>query len=72
MESLLMRPVHRVGRIFQRKKSDPQADVSYGDPIVFKETGSTRFMFQNVKGLTNTTGCEDYNYYLSWMLSFSV
>ena len=69
---LLMRPQHRAGRIYQRKKSDLQADVSYGDPIVFKEKGTTRFMFQNVKGLTQTTGCEDYNYYLEWMSSLSV
>ena len=34
---LLMRPQHRAGRIYQRKKSDPQADVSYCDPIVFKK-----------------------------------
>ena len=72
MGLLLMRPAHRAGRIFQRKKSDSQADVSCGDQIVFKEKGTTRFMFQNVKGLTNTTGSEDYNYYLSWMSSFSV
>ena len=69
---LLMRPQHRAGRIYQRKKSDTQADVSYGDSIVFKEKGTTRFMFQNVKGLTQTTGCEDYNYYLEWMSSLAV
>ena len=69
---LLGRPRHRPGRIYHRKQSDPQADVSYGDPIIYKAAGTTRFMHQNVKGLTHTTGGEDYNYYLSWMASFSV
>jgi hypothetical protein len=69
---VLMKPQHRPGRIFQRRQGDPQADVTYGDPIIYKAPGTTRFMFQNVKGLTHTTGGEDYNYYLSWMSSFSV
>ena len=69
---VLMRPSSRPGRIYQRKQGDPQADVTYGDPIIYKAPGSTRFLFQNVKGLTHSTGSEDYNYYLSWMASFSV
>jgi hypothetical protein len=67
-----MRPSNRPGRIYSRKQGDPQADVTYGDHVIYKAPGTTRFMFQNVKGLTHTTGSEDYNYYLSWMASLSV
>ena len=72
LSKVLMKPQQRPGRILQRRQGDPQADVTYGDPIIYKAPGSSRFMFQNVKGLTHTTGGEDYNYYLSWMSSFSV
>jgi hypothetical protein len=64
---VLLKPRQRPGRIFQRRQGDPQADVTCGDPIIYKAPGTTRFMFQSVKGLTHTTGNEDYNYYLSWM-----
>ena len=62
----------RTGRLFSRK-GDPMADVSYGDAISDeKAKGVTRFMFQNVKGLTHTTGGADYDYYLDWMASYAV
>jgi hypothetical protein len=72
MGQVLLRPRSRPGRIYSRKQGDPQSDVTYGDPIIFKAPGTSRFLFQNVKGLTHTTGSEDYNYFLSWMSSFAV
>ena len=69
---ILLFPSTRPGRMIQRKTSDPQANVTFGDAIIYKATGSTRVMFQNVKGLTfNPTG-DDYNYYMSSMGSYSI
>ena len=48
------------------------ANTAYGADIVEKGSADTRIMFQNVKGLTHTTGGEDYNYYLDWMATYAV
>ena len=40
--------------------------------MIYKAPGSIRLFFQNVKGLTYSTGVEDYKYYLSQMAAFSV
>ena len=69
---ILLFPSTRPGRITRRKTSDSQANVTFGDAIIYKAKGSTRVMFQNVKGLTfNQTG-DDYNYYMSSMGSYSI
>ena len=69
---LLLFPKSRPGRVITRKSSDLEANETFGDAIVYKSPGTTRFMFQNVKGLTYNKSGDDYNYYLSSMLSFSI
>jgi hypothetical protein len=69
---VLLFPSKRPGRITSRKSIDPHADCAYGDAIIYKDPRSTRFMFQNVKGLTITQSGDDFNYYLSSMLSYAV
>ena len=70
--SILLLPNSRPGRILTRKQTDQQANQSFGDAIVYKDSGSIRFFFQNVKGLTYSTGVEDYKYYMSQMAVFDV
>ncbi len=62
----------RPGRLSTRKSGDSEALLSYGDAITYKEPDTTRFLFQNVKGLTYTSTCDDYRYFLSAMQSYSV
>lgn len=62
----------RPGRLISRKSSDQQAEVTYGDSIVHTAPGTTRFTFQNVKGLSFNQSGDNYNYYLSSMLSFLI
>lgn len=69
---VLLFPKSRPGRLHVRRSLDSQSDVTYGDAITYKAPGTTRFMFQNVKGLTYDQAGEDYNYYLSSMSSFAV
>ena len=72
VSQVLLFPSKRSGRILHRKSLDTVAHISFGDPIIYKDPLSTRFMFQNVKGMTYSTGCEDYKYFLSAMMSYSV
>lgn len=72
VSQVLMFPSSRPGRLAARKSGDPAANNTYGDAIVYKEPGSTRFFFQNVKGLTHSQSKEDYKYFLSTMTSYSV
>ena len=69
---LLTRPTSRPGRILSRKQTDPNADITYGDAIIYKDPGTVRFLFQNVKGLTHSASGDDYNYYMSCMASYDV
>jgi hypothetical protein len=43
---------------------DQHPSVSFGDTIHKKAPGARRFFPQNVKGLTFSTGLEDYHYYV--------
>ncbi len=72
VSQVLMFPKNRQGRLQQRKTTDPESHKSFGDAIIYKEPNCTRFLFQNVKGMTYSTGCEDYRYFLSGRTSFSV
>ena len=59
------------GRLFLRQ-GHPLAGKTYGDDISEKGPADTRIMFQNAKGLTHTTGGEDYDNYLNWMATYAV
>jgi hypothetical protein len=72
MSAILMLPRYRPGRIRTRRQMDAQATQSFGDVVVYKDPGSLRLFFQNVKGLTYSSGLEDYKYYLSQMAAFGV
>ena len=62
----------RPGRLITpREGGDIYADLSYGDPVIFKAKGTARFMYQNVKGLTHTSSNEDYKYYIQGMSSYA-
>jgi hypothetical protein len=69
---VLLFPQRRPCRLANRKKGDIQAEITYGDAIIYKKPGTTRFLFQNVKGLTYTQSGDDHNYYLSGMLSYTI
>jgi hypothetical protein len=45
---------HRPGSLITRRSSDTEANVTYGDAIIYKAPGTTRFMFQNVKAWLST------------------
>ena len=54
-----------MNRVLERKTGDPFAAASFGDSIWKpKQATCLRFFHQNVKGLTYTTGGEDYEYYM--------
>jgi hypothetical protein len=72
VSQVLLFPSRRPGRLITRKTGDKDAHSKYGDDILHKDPGSTRFLFQNVKGLTHSPACDDYRYFLSAMLSYSV
>lgn len=72
LSQVLLFPSQRPGRFQKRKSMDIEANKSFGDAIIYKEPTSTRFFFQNVKGMTFTRGCEDYRYFLSAMMSYSI
>lgn len=57
---VLLFPKSRPGRLHVRRSLDSQSDVTYGDAIIYKAPGTTRFMFQNVKGLTYDQAGEDF------------
>ena len=62
----------RPGRKAWSTPSDPYPHNSYGDQIREKPKNGIRVFFQNVKGLTYTQSGDDYNYYLSSMISYSI
>ena len=51
---------------------DPSPAKSFGDPVIQKASSSTRIFFQNVKGLSSSSGSEDYRYYLNFLQSLRV
>ena len=69
---LLSIPSSRPGRTLRKSSIDQHPSTSYGDPIHYKVEGSTRLLFQNVKGLTHTTTLEDYKYYMQCIQGLSV
>jgi hypothetical protein len=69
---MLLLPKYRPSRIKVRRQLDPQATQSYGDAVVYKDPGSLRIFLQNVKGLTYSSGFEDYKYYMSQMAAFGI
>ncbi|KAI2496031.1 hypothetical protein MHU86_18504 [Fragilaria crotonensis] len=69
---VLLFATKRPGRLHTRKSCDDAANSTFGDAIVYKAPDTTRFMFQNVKGLTYNQSGDDYNYYLSSMISYSI
>jgi hypothetical protein len=56
----------RPGRLIHHHRQDHDTTIlqSYGSDFRHKDEQSVRFFFQNVKGLTYSTSCEDYEYYL--------
>ncbi len=72
LTSILLVPKFRPGRLQYRRQTDTKALQSYGDAPIYKDPGSIRIFLQNVKGLTYSTGVEDYKYYLSQMAAYSV
>ena len=65
-------PPSRPGRTLRKSSIDHHPSTSYGDPINYKVEGSTRLLFQNMKGLTHTTTHEDYKYYMQCIQGLSV
>jgi hypothetical protein len=51
---------------------DPHMMVPYGNPLIQKLPTSTQFSFQNVEGLSSSSGSEDYRYYLKCLQSLQV
>ena len=73
LSQILNFPRLRSGRsVSIPSKGDAHAESFFGDAIIFKEPGSTRFFFPNVKGLTNTRSMEDYKYYMSGMQTYAI
>jgi hypothetical protein len=63
---------NRQGRKFWDNPSDTHLSTSYGDPVIQKSPSSTRIFFQNVKGLSTSSGSEDYRYYLDCLQALQV
>ncbi len=72
LTSVLLLSSSRPGRLRSRRQTDPTATQSFGDALIYKAPGSLCIFLQNVKGLTYSTGVEDYKYYISQMAAFSV
>ena len=72
ISKLLLAPKSRPGRKFREKSLDPSPTKYYGDAIIQKKRLSTRIFFHNVKGLTYSTGCEDYQYCLSCLQAYDI
>jgi hypothetical protein len=68
----LQRPRHRPGRHLHHNPIDTSPHSSYGNSILHKHHHTTRVYFQNVKGLTYSSGCEDYRYYFSSLQSYDI
>ena len=54
----------RPGRTRVADPHDTAHWQSFGDTVHEKDASHTRFFFQNIKGLTNSTSCEDFKYTL--------
>ena len=66
-----IRPIRLGHRQFAHPE-DANPDVSYGDDVAFKPADTMRVFFQNIKGLTHSSGCEDYKYCLNSLSSLQV
>lgn len=69
---ILLFPKSRPGRKAWSTPSDPSPNVSYGDTIREKSQHALRIFFQNVKGLTYSTGFEDYHYYMLSLKAYGI
>ena len=69
---ILLIPSRRPGRKIWESPADLHPDKSYGDPVIQKQKGTTRFFFQNVKGLTYNSSGEDYRYYISCLKAYDI
>lgn len=70
--SKLLFPSSRPGRHCWENPTDMHPQESYGDSIQQKDPNNIRIFFQNVKGLTHTTGMEDYYYYIQGLTSMHI
>ncbi|KAI2498098.1 hypothetical protein MHU86_16408 [Fragilaria crotonensis] len=68
----LLTPKQRIGRKIWEKPIDPDPTRSFGDTIYEKSSDSLRIYFQNVKGLTYSTGLEDYYYYVQSLTALHI
>ena len=62
-------PSSRPGRT-RKAAHDPHQHHSFGDSISNKDDFHTRIFFQNIKGLTSSSGCEDFKYCLASLATF--
>ena len=62
-------PTLRPGRIRAATPQDTLHRTAFGDTIYHKDEMHTRILFQNVKGLTPSTSCEDFKYCLDSLSS---
>ena len=69
---ILLLPRSRPGRKIWSSPSDPFPHNSYGDTIREKPKHGFRVFFQNVKGVSYSTGLEDNNYYVSSLKAYSI
>lgn len=72
VSSALLFPKSRPGRNRWETPIDQQPFQSFGDSIQQKDPDTIRVFFQNVKGLTFTTGMEDYYYYIQGLTAFQI
>ena len=70
--TLLSIPSYRPRRNPCQKALDPFPEKSYGESIIQKTPGHIRLFFQNVKGLSSSSGKEDYRYYMHCLKSLQV
>jgi hypothetical protein len=66
---------HREGE--ERKKTvespiDQHPSTCYGNSVQMKSLDSIQIFFQNVKGLTHTSGLKDYYYYVQSMTTHHI
>ena len=62
----------RVGRKDNRVCKDPYEHHSYGESVYNWSPGWLRIFFQNAKGLTYSTGSEDFHYYVKCLKDLNV
>jgi hypothetical protein len=63
---------NRPGRKFRKNPLDPFPSKSYGDAIIQKSDHTVRFFFQNVHGLSASSGSADHRYFLNSLQSLKV